>query len=245
MKKFFETSWHKINFNSFHKTSINEMPNSNFYNNFYNIFFNKYKSYEELDKVWISKKNEIADWILSRIKSGDNVLSVGCGIGYIESKLFNNKTKNFNLDIFDFAPTSIKWLMNEIPSENIYIMENKHSEKYDIIYFSAVDYALTNKELLDMIKFYRDNLKENGFIVLISASFLKKENSTIKNIVMLIKFYLNYLKVVIYKSKYQFWGWKRSQDEYRKIIINTGFCNFEDGFINSFKQESYYIIGYK
>jgi hypothetical protein len=39
-----------------------------------------------------------------------------------------------------------------------------------------------------------------------------------------------------------FWGWKRSNSEYCKLMKEAGFRNIENGFIQTQNQKTYYII---
>ena len=246
MKKFFETEWHKIPFSTFSKTSRKKLPDSSFYNSFYEKLFEKYKGYEDLDNIWVVKKNEIADWLSTNINSGDRVLSVGCGIGYIETYLYKNFHNNYELDVFDFAPTAFKWLIKDFPAPRIHVEENNNiHENYNLIYFSAVDYAMNTKDFIELLRIYSAKLTDSASIILISASFLNAEKRVSYKVLAFIKEFIISCLLKVKKPSVQFWGWKRSQNEYRDIVMGAGFKKYEDGFIETINQKTYYIKGIK
>ena len=245
MKKFFETEWHKIPFNSFSNTSRKKLPDSNFYNKFYKIFFEKYNGYQDLDNKWIILKNETAEWLSTNINAGDRVLSVGCGIGYIETYLYSKFNKNYELDVFDFAPTAFKWLINEFPATRIHVEDyNNIHGKYNLVYFSAVDYAMNTNDFIELLKIYSSKLTDSGSIILVSASFLKSEKDLFYLVKGYIKDFIISCKLMIKKPSVQFWGWKRTQNEYRNLLRNAGFNKYEDGFIETDNQKTYFIKGF-
>ncbi len=87
MRKFWQTEWFGIKFNSFIKLSPAVQANEEFYTKFYQEFFVKYKSYEELPEKWRHGKKQLAKFIYENIKNKKNILSIGCGIGYIENEI--------------------------------------------------------------------------------------------------------------------------------------------------------------
>lgn len=90
MKRIYDKHWHNIPFSSFSKLSYFKLPDVQFYERFYDFFFSKYSSYENLSLAWKKKKELQGGNIinaLQKIPRYSNVLSVGCGIGYLEYKM--------------------------------------------------------------------------------------------------------------------------------------------------------------
>lgn len=67
MKKFYQTEWQGINFDSFYDVSSIKIADSEFYNSYYKEFFQKFKNFEPLPKEWRNIKNKTADLIISKI----------------------------------------------------------------------------------------------------------------------------------------------------------------------------------
>ena len=55
-----------------------------FYTNFYQEFFERYHDYEQLLSSWRREKRLCAEFVLDRIKVDSKILSVGCGLAYME-----------------------------------------------------------------------------------------------------------------------------------------------------------------
>ena len=65
-------------------------------------------------------KNQYYKLIISKFNPTE-ILSVGSGLGYIESKI--NKIKNNEIYINDFSGTSLKWVDKEFSKNHILIGE--------------------------------------------------------------------------------------------------------------------------
>lgn len=91
MQKFYQTEWFNIQFSSFTKMNSSIQADEEFYNKFYIEFFNKFTSYEQLPENWKKDKRLLADFIFEQIKDKANVLSIGCGNGFIENELSKMK----------------------------------------------------------------------------------------------------------------------------------------------------------
>ena len=93
-----------------------------------------------------------------------------------------------------------------------------------MIYLSAVDYALNEKELIQLLTQLKERLKNNGQLVMISASYLDQKfvlSRTVKEIVKML------LDISGLRSRGQFWGWMRSRKDYQKLMNSSGFRNLD------------------
>jgi hypothetical protein len=247
MKRFYQNEWQGIRFSDFTKVSSNELPSSSFYNLFYKFFFNKYSKYEELDSRYKSEKRITAEWIINHLKPGDKVLSVGCGIGFIEYIIFKKLGQDIDLHISDFANVSLKWIEKELPLENIHlngIDDLLREHKFDFIYFSALDYALETDSLVSLLCEYKQLLSISGTILMISASYLEEDQTLYNKSLIAFKDCLKFMLKLIKVKKYaenQFWGWMRTKSDYRELFSNSGFNNVEDGFICPDFKKLYFI----
>ena len=243
MKKFWQTEWQGILFSTFAKLSSTELAGEEFYNAFYRAFFERYRGYQDLDQKWRGDKDVIANWIARQLPSNACVLSVGCGLGYVEQKLWNEHGDRIEIHVTDYANDAMRWLREVIPENRIHDAADTAGGlgelEFDLIYLSAIDYALTDHELIHLLVQLKERLKINGRLVIVSASYLDQSFSfsrIIKDIVKII------LDISGLRSRGQFWGWMRSRTEYQNLMNLSGFNVVDDGYINMVSQ-TYWISG--
>jgi SAM-dependent methyltransferase len=240
MRRLYQTEWQKITFTRFHPTSRTNLANADFYDAFYLALFEEYPDYDALDPDWRRNKNEITDWIAALLPDGARVLSVGCGLGYMEQRLWRLHGDRIELHVQDYASHALRWLRQVLPSERIHGAEGE-SGQFDFIFLSAVDYSLSDADLDALLVKFREALREGGQFVIISASFL--EDSVIQRISLngkeAIKWLLDILRL---RQRGQFWGWMRSRQEYQTLMRQAGFSDLTDGFIETPHQRTYWIM---
>lgn len=248
MRPFYQTEWQNIQFSSFAEISSTKIANAEFYDAFYQALFEKYPDYDALDPAWRRNKDETADWLATLLPDGARVLSVGCGLGYMEQRLWRKHGDRIDLHVQDYASESLRWLRQVMPPEQIHddAVEGgrgkTRAERYDLIYLSAVDYALADDELIVLLAGIRDSLRENGHIVMISASFWNETGwqSFIRSSKNTVKWFLDSLGL---RKRGQLWGWMRSRDEYQAIMGAAGLVSVTDDFVVTPHQRTYWIKG--
>jgi hypothetical protein len=241
MKKFYQTEWQNIAFTSFHPTSSTDLASADFYNAFYHELFEQYPDYDALDLDWQRKKNEITDWITALLPDGARVLSVGCGLGYMEQRLWRLHGDRIELHVQDYATNALRWLSQVLPAERIHDAGGEIGH-FDFIFLSAVDYAMSDADLVALLVKLRKAFREGGQFVMISESFL--EDSVINRISLngkeAVKWLLDILRL---RQRGQFWGWMRSRQEYQTIMRKAGFSAVTEGFIETPHQRTYWVNG--
>lgn len=248
MKRFYQKQWFDIPFLSFTDSYTDDLPDSEFYSEFYKSFYRKYNDYSQLDSTWLAKKKITANWLLDQISSGSDVLAIGAGIGYMEQDIWERKNGNFNLYVQDFARSSSIWLEKIIPPENIFYHDVAKSDlpgKYDLIYMAGVAYALKDEELIEFLSILKRHLKPEGKLLLLWGACDQKQSffPTLKyQIKEIVKTILSRFSLF---EKGQFWGWMRTNTEYKNLIASAGFKNIDEGNISGIDnpKESYYLIG--
>ena len=241
MKKLYQREWQNISFSSFYKTSSTDLADANFYDAFYQALFNKYPNYDALDTSWRRSKDEIADWLATTLPGGARVLSVGCGLGYMEQRLWSLHGDRIELHVQDFASHALSWLRQVMPLERIHD-SGREIGQFDFIFLSAVDYAMSDADLVALLVKSRKNLRDGGQLMMISASFL--EDSVSQQIVLnskeAVKWLLGILRL---RHRGQFWGWMRSRQEYLKVMRHSGFSVVIDGFMETSHGRTYWVKG--
>jgi hypothetical protein len=239
----YQRNWLGIEFKDFSKLSKKIIASPKFYNEFYTRLFQKYQDYESLPIEWRLGKRAIADWLLVRINIDDRILSVGCGIGYIEQCIWKDSEGRLRLHVWELAANSLRWLKNVLPSNNVHECNDLSSlGKFDVIYLSAVDYALDDSALVSLISSAMGSLNFGGRIIIISASFV--DDSRISAVIYRLKhiFRLLMSNVGFYQFELgQFWGYSRAKSDYIKIMQCAELSKLKDGFIKNGYQNYYWI----
>ncbi len=200
-----------------------ERASADFYDTFYDQLFKKYSTFDELPASWREPKVEIAKTIENLIPSNVDVLSYGCGLGFVEREI-SSKRKDIRFDAFDFAQTASKWLKNDV-KDVTFITQFDSSKKYDFVYMAQLLYALSNSEIIQLASVLKEKLKPNGRILTIDTSFNPDENGVEEQY-----FLKNKLKRLVYpiylpifkRGKVQFWGWERSNSCVSHLIEKGG-----------------------
>jgi len=246
MKKFYQTEWQNIPFSGFAKLSHTTLAGPEFYNAFYRAVFEKYQGYEDLDPGWRLNKIDLTDWLAGHFHEGDRVLSVGCGLGYMEARLWQRHGDRIDFHVYDYAADAHCWLKQVMPEDHIHFAGEQQDMAltYDYIYLCAVDYAMADFELVQLITQLKERLHEKGQIILISASFLPESNgfgiaSFLKETTKTI------LRRLMGRQKGQFWGWMRTRAEYRNLMQASNLASIKDGFFETEHQQTYWIKGTK
>lgn len=252
MRRFYQESWQGIPFTSFSHISFFRLAESRFYSTFYEELFRRYKSWEDLPAVWRRNKDKSADWISRQIDaatasesdSPPRVLSIGSGVGYMEKTLLEQRP-DIELHINEPSTVGMKWIRKLLPADRIYIGSPAlcipPDRTFDIVYLSAVDYGIPTRELTRLMEQLASQLTPNGRLLCISASLLQEDSfigalvNSMKNV---IRGMLHYVGI----RKQQFWGWRRTQKEYRALFEHAGLTDIADGILDD-GFESYWIKG--
>jgi SAM-dependent methyltransferase len=245
MKIMYQTEWQNIEFASFSKISSTNIAGSEFYDAFYRALFEKYSNYEALDADWRRNKDEITDWLASTLPDGARVLSIGCGLGYMEQRLWLKHGDRLELHVQDYASHALGWLRQILPADRIHEgggSAQTEVDRFDLIYLSAVDYALPDDDLIGLLTELRSNLRNGGRMMMISASFLEEAEGS--KIVPYIKETLKWiLENIGLRQRGQLWGWMRTRQEYLAVMRAAGMNQVTDGFIDTSHKRTYWIEG--
>lgn len=256
MRRFYQESWQGIPFTTFSHISFFHLAEPRFYAIFYEELFKRYKDWNDLPELWRENKIQDADWLSKQIleaakkrppqKEPIKVLSIGSGVGFMEKELVT-KIPEIELHVNEPSTVGMKWLRKVIPANRIYIGLPPaclpSNIKWDVIYLSAVDYGLPEKELAQLLTNLRFQLASHGELICISASLLE-EYSFIGSMVNVMKIVIRAILHFTGVRNQQFWGWRRTQKEYQNLFENAGFTHIEDGFLKD-KFDSYWIKGLK
>ena len=245
MKKIFQNHWHGILFKDIASTSFKKSADTKFYEEFYKLFLTKYRSWDELDPKWIESKLITARLLKNRFLGniGAKILSLSCGVGFIENEIINSGFTN--LDIAETSELPLKWIKQIIPQSRVFVGFFPDcipkDRLYDFIYFSGAEYFLNQQELFILLNNAKSRLLKNGKIVLISFSF--ESSARADQIKILFKGLIKYLFNCLHISERgQFWGYSRTMKEFNAIMIKAGYVDIKDGLIQQNRKNIIYWI---
>lgn len=254
LRRFYQESWQGIPFTTFAHTRFFHLADAKFYAVFYEELFRRYQNWNDLPALWRSNKRKDARWLAARLEKVRasrpdggpvRVLSIGSGVGYMERVLLEEIPEGLELYVNEPSTVGMKWMRRLIPSERIFIGMPPDCLSpdicYDMIYLSAVDYGIPLGRFTHMLDQVRHLLNPGGELICLSASLLEEE-TPVAGFVNLAK---NCIRGVLHYSgirRQQFWGWRRTRQEYRDIFKESGYSEIEDGWLDDgFK--TYWIRG--
>jgi SAM-dependent methyltransferase len=239
MRKLYQKSWFGIDFKDLPvKMSNQEVAGVDFYTHFYQEFYKRFDSYKQLPKYWLDLKDEIVEHLSSVVKD-KKVLSIGCGNGYIEHKLFQNNITNHIVAI-EPGNVSAKWVNKEaiILLDGLFpqAIENDYrAEDFDLVYASGIDYVFNDQQYDKFLK----SIRHFGFDKFLLTEIFVSNNDFISLFKHHIK---NALSLLGLYDKGQLWGYLRSIDEHKRYLNRAGFHHLEVG---QYKHGGYWILAKK
>lgn len=237
MRKLYQTSWHGMPFESFTKLSTSHLPDSSFYASFYENFHRKYRGFDDLDQSWVSLKHQAAGFIINnpKIKKGDRILSIGCGLGLIEMVLLQEGF--LKLEITEVSEAPLRWVLPLVPSENVHIGVFPdcipHNEKYNFVLLASVEYFLDNAEFSSLLRSVHERLLPGGMCLLISWSFDTLRLLPQRLVVGIKDFVRLVLEKAGVRTRGQFWGYVRRPEEFYLAMGTAGFTHLRDGTLDT------------
>lgn len=256
MRRFYQEGWQGIPFSVFSDMSFFKLADARFYSSFYEVLFSRYDSWADLPDDWRDNKTRDALWLQTEIEKLKNsrddwkepfrVLSIGAGVGFME-KLLVEALPDVEFHVNEPSTVGMKWLRDFIPVDRIYIGTPPAclpaDVKWNLIYLSAVDYCIPQRELRKLLEELRSQLVEEGMLINISSSLLEEYSfvgALVNSMKIVIRMFLHYLTI----RRQQFWGWRRTRKEYQHLFKISGFSDIKDGFLcDGF--DNYWISGIK
>lgn len=233
MKRMYQSQWHRIPFASFTTMSSKKIAGVDFYSDFYKRFFKYYKKLDDLDPQWVSLKRQVAEFLKQDFKFNKNakILSVGCGLGFVEKDLFEEGFKS--LEVTEVSKEPLQWLLPFIPNSHVHTGFFPEcvpaGSEYDYIYLAGVDTFFTQTELIGFLKEINNYLSPKGRCMIVSWSFIPR--GLVSRIVLNCKDTVKFLLDRIgFRKLGQFWGYIREPKEFHQALKASGFVNIREGF---------------
>lgn len=234
MQKQFEYEWFGLPFYKLNKISQTKQADTQFYDAFYQEFFKKYQSVSELPKPWLESKKKVAEELYLKIKSKRNILSIGCGFGFIEGHIL----KKWDGKLTGIEPSKFanKWLakihgLNSLTGTfpQVFGSKNNAEWQFDLAYCSGIDYLFTQDQYIAFLQ----SIKKFGIQDLILTELSFHHGSIKNNCKNGAKAILGAIGIKRYNRKYQqFWGYQRKYSEHLDALRLSGFRIISDNETN-------------
>ncbi len=226
MRKIFQRAWFGIKFSDVGVSlSMKNIAGLEFYSGFYKEFYKRYKGYSELPKSWRILKDELVEHISDLTQENSRILSIGCGTGYVESRLCD-MDKSIYIVAIEPGVDMTKWVDERVDVLHGLFpgaLEDKYSSsQFDFVYASSIDYVFDNDEYS---KFLRSLVDYGIDDFLLTEIFVPKYGL----LAWLKEMARNLLSLLGIRSGYQFWGYLRDIDEHIEFLRVSGFSHFETG----------------
>src|SRR5208337_1079689 len=173
MRQFFEWEWFGIEFDSFCRPSSLSPPSPAFYETFYQILGARCHTWTDLDPDFRAEKRAIAEFIFGRVESQDIILSIGCGLGYVEHCLLELSQGTLHLEVTEVAPAALKLIQKEIPASRVHVGFFPEciptNLKYNLAIMSDIDYTMDQSSLAVLLHQIKGRLAPQGRCLLISG----------------------------------------------------------------------------
>jgi SAM-dependent methyltransferase len=243
MRKLYERQWMGIEFRTFARTSPHRLADAAFYEDFYQTFFQHHRSWEDLDPEWRWRKQAMAQFIFERIEGREAVLSLGCGLGWMEHCLLKLSGGCLQLEVTEVAVAALGWIREELAPAKVHMGLFPQclpaGRRFDLIYLSAVDYCLEPPDLIGLLSQASRCLNPGGRCLLFSASFERPLPLRAR-----LSVALGWMAAAAGLSDLQFWGWERNREDYRGAFARAGYQEISDGFgAGDQGAKSYWIEG--
>lgn len=249
MRRFYQDSWQGIPFASFARVSYFRLPDPAFYEAFYDALFRRYGSPEGLPEAWRGNKRMDAMLLAERLrrrdgKDGMRVLSVGCGLGFME-KVLLEEVPGLELHVNETGAASLRWIRGFLPDGRVHVGLAPGclpaGVDFDMIYLSTMDYGIRTGDMTRLLQGLRDRLAPGGELVCLSASWLEADTLP-GRVASFVKDVLRGCLHCLGLHRRQFWGWRRTAEEYRRLFRDAGFEGILDGRLEG-GHDRYWIRG--
>jgi SAM-dependent methyltransferase len=223
VKKFYQTDWFNIQFNMFTRMRSSKLADQKFYDEFYDEFHKNYNSYDDLPETWKNHKKILINYIFDAIQDKKKVLSIGCGIGYIEDQLSKSQWSG-NLTAIEPSIKASKWLKANMSITLIHGYFPIALEKispFDLAYISYVDYVFDNDMYIQFLTSVK-NYPINDFLLIGASVYNPTLNVRFKDIIKSILSAFGFFNQ-------QFWGYQRTIQEHLHLFEQVGFKNIDFG----------------
>ena len=238
MQRFYQTEWQNIPLASCAKLSCFTLPDAAFYAAFYEAFFRKYSSFSDMPASWTAQKTTWAEKVLSCLPASDapHVLSVGCGLGYLESVILAQRA-DIQLHCTEISDAPLRWLRPLLPEGRCHVGYAPDclppELAFDVIYCGGIDYAMPDAVWLRLLQALRARLTEEGRVLILSASLWPDPPMSIMSYARRCLQTGRVLCHLLGLQAVQFWGWMRTVEENVALCRKAGLSTITYGPLGS------------
>ena len=190
-----------------------------------------------MPQQWRESKEVWAKIILEDIKGKQpvSVLSVGAGVGYMESFILK-QYPDVDMHCTDVTDKHLQWLAAYLPKENMhigYVPQCLPADlTFDYIYCAAMDCVMTDRDWITFLHSLCNSLKPDGILLILTASLVMPWSGN-NRFLGRVRYYKNQIKGasrhVLGIEKQQFWGYCRTEEENINLLRKAGYSLLSNG----------------
>ena len=94
----------------------------------------------------------MADFLNDLAAPNTRLVSIGCGLGFIEANVWSRRNRDLEIHVQDFSEKALKCFFEEKPAYDIHGKDWPHGEEFEVIYLGTIDYALDDISLVSLLK---------------------------------------------------------------------------------------------
>jgi SAM-dependent methyltransferase len=234
MHPFYQSEWQNIPLASCAKLSCTRLPDAAFYAAFYEAFFRGCRSFADMPATWTAQKEFWAEKVLSCLPASNapRVLSVGCGLGYVESVMLA-KRADIRLHCTEITEIPLRWLRPLLPEGRCHVGYVPDclppGVAFDVIYCGNIEYAMPDAVWLRLLQALRARLAEGGELLILSTTLLPEPPGSLIGRARRCRQHLRVLGHRLGLKAVQFWGWRRTLEENAALCREAGLSGIRHG----------------
>lgn len=227
----YQTEWFGFRFSETGWTPGKDLAGVRFYECFYRYLFTQFSAWSDLPSAWRDEKQPVVDFLYRSMHAGaKTLLSVGCGIGFVEHELLQRGVPPENLFLNEISEKPLSWIRRDLAHERIYVGRIPEclppGKKWDIVYLGNIDYALGQEDLVNLLKVLRTRLHLGGKCILVTTAAVP-DQSVWQAITYIAKACgRGILESLGIRERGQFWGWNRTPGELEAAFRAAGYSRF-------------------
>lgn len=231
MRKLYQTEWFGIEFTEFAQLSKQHLADSQFYALFYERFRNRYRTYDALPEAWRRGKDAVATHLADVLEGSRRILSIGSGIGYVETRLAQILADRGcrEVKIVALEPGAIATYFSKpanVESINGFFPKAVAGRTFDAVYASNIDYCFLDHQYEKLLR----DIHDFGAPQLLLTNIIvpPRTNALFSSFKSAAKWLLS----LVGRYKYgQFWGYLREISEHEAFLRRSGFQIVSTGHI--------------
>ncbi len=229
MRELFQREWFGVDLMTIHPSSCDRTPDEKFYDEFYQRLFTRMRSFEDLPPEWRRVKMSVGDLILHRTQVGDKVMSIGCGLGFVEAYLASRGRKVVAIEPSKSASRLLENLKGVDVRHGFFpdAVSQVEISETALLYMVSVEYSMDNAQLARLLAAMA-TAKDSDLLLISTTVYKPRLALWLRRTAGLIR-----AGLTARRTLGRLWGYERTKQELLRLCTDAEFMATEDGEIDS------------